>query len=99
LSAAAFALRYFAGGRGDRLVLVNFGPDLKRNSFAEPLLAPPPASHWRVEWCSEDPSYGGLGVPNIWPENRWCLPANTAIVLEPTEKDPVVKPAVRRRTA
>jgi maltooligosyltrehalose trehalohydrolase len=99
LSAAAFALRYFAGERGDRLVIVNFGADLKRNSFAEPLLAPPPGAHWRVEWCSEDPKYGGLGVPDIWPDNRWCLPASTTIVLEPTGKDPVVKPAVRRRTA
>jgi maltooligosyltrehalose trehalohydrolase len=99
LSPAAFALRYFAGGSGDRLLIVNLGADLKRDSFAEPLLAPAVGCHWRIEWCSEDPAYGGLGVPDIWPENGWCLPANTAIVLGPTEKDPVVKPPVRRRTA
>jgi maltooligosyltrehalose trehalohydrolase len=99
LSSAAFALRYFAGGSAERVLIVNLGADLKRDSFAEPLLAPPAGCHWRVEWCTEDPAYGGLGVPNIWPENCWCVPANTAIVLAPAEKDPVVKPPVRRRTA
>ena len=99
LSAAAFALRYVAGGSGDRLVIVNFGADLERDSFAEPLLAPPAGRDWRVEWCTEDPAYGGLGVPNIWPQDRWRLPANAAIVLAPAERDPVVKPSVRRRTA
>jgi maltooligosyltrehalose trehalohydrolase len=99
LSSAAFALRFFADGGDDRVVIVNLGADLKRNSFAEPLLAAAAGRHWRVEWSSEDPAYGGLGLADIWPENRWCLPANTAIVIAPTDKDPVVKPPVRRRTA
>jgi maltooligosyltrehalose trehalohydrolase len=99
LSSAAFALRYFDGRSGDRLLVVNLGADLKRNSFAEPLLAPPAGCRWRIEWSSEDPAYGGLGVPDIWPENCWCVPANSAAVIAPTGNDPAVKPAVRRRTA
>jgi maltooligosyltrehalose trehalohydrolase len=99
LGPAAFVLRYLAGGSDDRLLVVNLGADLKRNSIAEPLLAPPAGRSWRVEWCSEDPAYGGLGVPDIWPENRWCLPANAAVVIAPTEKGQAARPVVRRRTA
>jgi len=99
LSSAAFALRYFDSGNGDRLVIVNLGADLKRDSFAEPLLAPPAGCRWRVDWSTEDPAYGGLGVPDIWPDNRWSVPANTAIVIAPVGTDPVTTPSVRRRTA
>jgi maltooligosyltrehalose trehalohydrolase len=99
LAPAAFALRYFAVGGGDRLVIVTLDRDLSRNSFAEPLLAPPKSCEWRVEWCSDEPAYGGLGVPDIRPEHRWCLPADTTIVLAPVSTDPGVKSGVRRRTA
>jgi maltooligosyltrehalose trehalohydrolase len=83
LAPDAFVLRYFAGGSDDRLVIVNFGRDLNRNSFAEPLLAPPADCDWQVEWCTEDRAYGGLGGPSFGPDNRWWVPADTTTVLAP----------------
>src|SRR5205823_11506810 len=63
LSASAFALRFFARDHADdRLLIVNLGADLNRDSFAEPLLAPPIDRAWEVRWSSEDPKYGGGGV-------------------------------------
>jgi len=82
LSPGAFALRYFAPGHVDDLVLiVNLGPDLKRSSFPEPLLAPPDAQDWYVLWSSEDPRYGGTGLRDLWPGGSWSIPAESAIVL------------------
>jgi maltooligosyltrehalose trehalohydrolase len=99
LSAHAFALRFFVGGDGDRLLVVNFGRDLDRPSFAEPLLAPPANCEWRVQWSSEDPTYGGLGTPELFPAGRWHLAGDSAIVLAPADQRPSANPLVRRRTA
>jgi maltooligosyltrehalose trehalohydrolase len=98
LSGAAFALRYMLGGADDRLVVVNLGAELSRASIPDPLLAPPRGFDWEVGWSSEEPAYGGSGTPNIWPEDRWDLPAESAIVLVPA---PLRERAgkVRRRTA
>jgi maltooligosyltrehalose trehalohydrolase len=99
LSAHAFVLRFFADGHADdRLLLVNTGPDLKRASFAEPLLAPPDGHDWVLEWSSEDPKYGGGGTPSMWPE--WWIAGESALVLRPGAKRPAnPHPQVRRRTA
>jgi maltooligosyltrehalose trehalohydrolase len=94
----AFVLRYFVNGSDDRLLVVNLGHDLSRDSFAEPLLAPPENCDWTVEWCTEDPRYGGLGVPDLRPENRWCIPADIAVVLRPSRKE-ARGAGLRRRTA
>src|SRR5262245_20693028 len=84
LSPSAFLLRFFTDGyRDDRLVLVNFGQDLARNSFAEPLIAGPPDADWHVEWSSEDPTYGGGGTPDVRPQGSWLLPGEAALVLKP----------------
>jgi maltooligosyltrehalose trehalohydrolase len=85
LSPNAFVLRFFSADHADdRLLVVNLGTDLRRPSFAEPLTAPPGNSDWVVAWCSEDPAYGGSGVPEILPiDGQWNVPAESAIVLRP----------------
>jgi maltooligosyltrehalose trehalohydrolase len=84
LSAAAFTLRFFTPDHlNDRVLIVNLGTDLDRNSFAEPLLAPPPDRDWSVQWSSNDPRYGGSGVPETWPQGCWHIAGESAIVLAP----------------
>jgi maltooligosyltrehalose trehalohydrolase len=99
LAPSAFVLRYFAEEPGDsRLVLVNLGPDLRQGSFAEPLIAPPSGSDWHVQWTSEDPRYGGSGMPGLHGGGRWHIPAECAMVLAPDDPH-ILPPSVRRRTA
>jgi maltooligosyltrehalose trehalohydrolase len=84
LSAAAFTLRFFTPDHlNDHVLILNLGTDLDRNSFAEPLLAPPPDRDWFVRWSSNDPRYGGSGVPETWPQDGWHIPGESAIVLAP----------------
>jgi maltooligosyltrehalose trehalohydrolase len=100
LSPHAFALRYVTEAPDEaRILVVNLGPDLRRSSFAEPLLAPPPDRDWRVEWSSEDARYGGPGRTELHVQGQWCLQAECAIVLAPEARliDPTA--TVRRRTA
>jgi maltooligosyltrehalose trehalohydrolase len=99
LSPSAFALRYFTPDHaGDRVLIVNLGRDLHRRSFAEPLLAPPDGRDWIVEWSSEDPAYGGVGTPNPWPEHRWHIMGESALVLAPGARRER-PPGPKRRTA
>jgi maltooligosyltrehalose trehalohydrolase len=86
LGPEAFVVRYF-GAEGqdhdhdhDRLLVVNLGPDLDLDPAPEPLLAPPPEAGWDVLWSSEDPRYGGGGVP---PLEGWKIPGHAAMVLAP----------------
>lgn len=76
----AFVLRYFAeeGCARDRLLIVNLGSDLDLAPAPEPLLADPEGCEWKVAWCSEDPKYGGLGVPPVAKDGRWFLPGRSA---------------------
>ena len=84
LSASAFVLRFFtADHRDDRLLVVNLGAELQRGSLAEPLLAPPPGTDWQVRWSSEDAAYGGSGTAEIFPDEWWRIPAESALVLIP----------------
>ena len=84
LSAEAFVLHYAADdAAGERLLLVNFGPDLVAGSFAEPLLAPPETCEWEVAWSSESPEYGGAGTPPVTGDHGWRIPGHSAIVLRP----------------
>jgi maltooligosyltrehalose trehalohydrolase len=84
LSAAAFALRFFTPDHlDDRVLLVNLGSDLDRNSIAEPLLAPPLDCDWAVRWSSNDPRYGGTGIPETWPQDCWHIAGESALVLAP----------------
>jgi len=78
----ALALRYFEPGDGERLLLINLGPDLRLDAPAEPLLAPPEERVWTVQWSSEDPAYGGSGG-TVDPRGEWTIPAHAAIVMRP----------------
>ncbi|MDB5570086.1 MAG: malto-oligosyltrehalose trehalohydrolase [Hyphomicrobiales bacterium] len=81
LAREAFVLRWFGGAQGDRLLIVNFGRDIVRGSFPEPLLAPPEGRGWRLLWSSEDPAYGGAGTPAVESEDGWRIPGHAAAVL------------------
>ena len=85
LSAEAFVLRWRGGPHGDRLLVVNLGPDLLPQRHPEPLLAPPEGQAWTVAWTSEDPRYGGHGMPEFT-EESWRVPAECALVLRPEVK-------------
>ena len=100
LSDRAFLLRFFSDNHiDDRVLLVNFGADLCRRSFAEPLLAPPPRSEWCVRWSSEEPIYGGSGTPQLFRNDTWVIPGESAMVLAPQPRQRRRRKAVRRRTA
>ncbi|HEX6833015.1 MAG TPA: malto-oligosyltrehalose trehalohydrolase, partial [Rudaea sp.] len=62
LAPDAFALRYFGANGDDRLLIVNFGRDIRRGAIAEPMLAPPDGRQWRLQWSSENVRYGGSGA-------------------------------------
>jgi maltooligosyltrehalose trehalohydrolase len=96
----AFVLRFFGEDEDDRLLLVNLGIDLNLTPAPEPLLAPPEGMEWRVLWSSEDPRYGGTGVPPLDTEGNWLLPGCSAICCcpAPTPEDKI-RAAGRRREA
>jgi maltooligosyltrehalose trehalohydrolase len=79
----AFALRFLTGGADDRLLLVNFGRDLRLPSAPEPLLAPPEGLAWEILWSSEDPHYGGYGTVHPDDEQGWRITGQAAVLLRP----------------
>jgi len=86
LGPEAFVLR-FDGPDGEvRLMLINLGDDLHLDPPTEPLLASPSLDRvWSLIWSSEDPRYGGGGIPPMAFEGNdaWHLPARSATVLGP----------------
>ena len=90
LSPDAFVLRYFGetDSLEDRLLVVNFGLDLRLSPAPEPLLAPPEQMEWNVLWSTESPRYGGA-TPELDTVENWKIPGHAAVVL---------KSAARRRT-
>jgi maltooligosyltrehalose trehalohydrolase len=100
LSASAFALRFFTPDHAeDRILIVNLGADLHRDSFAEPLLAPPAGRAWEVRWASEHPKYGGGGTSYPWKNGCWRIAGESAVVLAPLRAARSSTGRVRRRTA
>ncbi|HEY2909511.1 MAG TPA: DUF3459 domain-containing protein, partial [Gemmataceae bacterium] len=83
----AFLLRYSAGGTDDRLLLVNLGCDLHRESLPEPLLAPPDGYRWGMLWSSEDRAYGGLGTTECETREGWRVMGESAAVLRPEPRE------------
>ena len=84
LGGESFVLRYFGAELGDRLLIVNFGPELHMESMPEPLLAAPANTRWRLNWSSEALSYGGIGVPLVQVEQAWVITGESALVLAST---------------
>jgi maltooligosyltrehalose trehalohydrolase len=77
-------LRFFGDAPADdRLLLVNSGSTVRRRAMAEPLLAPPATTGWRLAWSSEDPGYGGHGTPPVFTRERFAMPAHAAVLLMP----------------
>ncbi len=85
LGSRAFVLRYFVDANLDRLVIVNFGPDLHLAQAPEPLLAPPDGKFWDIMWSSEDPKYGGSGYINPDADDNWRIAAESTMVLGPVK--------------
>ncbi|QPK61594.1 malto-oligosyltrehalose trehalohydrolase [Methylomonas sp. LL1] len=84
LSQDAWVIRFFGENSGDdRLLLVNLSRDLRLVPAPEPLLAPPKDCVWDAMWFSDDPRYGGTGMPR-WPlKGLWYLQGESAVVLQP----------------
>jgi len=82
LGAESFVLR-FAGRTpdGERLLVVNLGPDIDAGGFAEPLVAPPRDMTWWLAWSSEHSDYGGGGAAPIVDAHGWRIPGHSATVL------------------
>jgi maltooligosyltrehalose trehalohydrolase len=77
----ALVLRYFGGEQGDRLLVVNLGPDRDLTIVPEPLLAPPEDMRWELMWSSDAPGYGGPGVLPPETDAGWRLSAESAALL------------------
>jgi maltooligosyltrehalose trehalohydrolase len=85
LGEEAFVLRFFSP-EGDRLLLINLGRELHLEVMPDPLLAPPAGQEWQLLWSSEDPRYGGEGIPQPSLARCWVLPAHSATVLGPARR-------------
>ncbi len=79
LAPETFVLRFFGDGT-DRLLFVNFGPDLRFTPAPEPLLAPPREQEWGLIFSTDDPQYGGAGIAEIRLDQGWRIPAEAALV-------------------
>lgn len=86
LGPAAFVLRFFGAGGGDRLLIVSLGTEFRMPVAPEPLLAPPEGSHWSLHWSSEDWRYGGSGHAPVEDDSGWHIPAEAAVVLIPMKE-------------
>jgi len=88
LGLEAFVLRFFSGrGGDDRLLLVNLGRDIELDPSPEPLLAPVAGKSWTLFWASEDPRYGGMGIPPLPENGTWHIQGESAIVLKPKDEE------------
>src|SRR5690606_21845644 len=83
LAAEAFLIRFFGSGTGERLLLVNLGPDLELTPIPEPLIAAPAGHEWQLRWSSEAVASGGLGRAPLRPHPMWHLPGEAAMLLYP----------------
>jgi maltooligosyltrehalose trehalohydrolase len=83
LSPGLLVLRFFAPDHADRLLIVNLGAALDANPAPEPLLAPPDSMRWEVRWSSEDPRYGGAGMPPLDTDEIWQVTGECAVLLAP----------------
>jgi maltooligosyltrehalose trehalohydrolase len=85
LGDAAFCFRWLAPTPDgeDRLLLVNHGRTVRLTAAPVPLLAPPPGMHWRLTWHSEEPRYGGHGMPPVERAGLWHVYGESAALMVP----------------
>ena len=96
LRSESFVLRYFDEVIDDRLLIVNLGGREELRSVPEPLLAPPADCTWEILWTSESQRYGGPGAVDIYTDEKWVLPAESALVFRPRRRtQPRKKPKKR----
>src|SRR5690606_12706354 len=84
LSEHAFVLRWLTSDGRDRALIVNLDRELRFESIAEPLLAPPRGHAWCVAWSSENIEYAGHGViPPVEQggRGRWVIAGQCATLL------------------
>jgi maltooligosyltrehalose trehalohydrolase len=86
LAPEVMVLRFFAGTSGDRLLVVNLGPELELVPAPEPLLAPPAGADWQLMWSSEASRYGGQGIPAMNPAGDGRLPGECAVLFGPSRE-------------
>jgi maltooligosyltrehalose trehalohydrolase len=93
IDGACGVLRFFGDpaaldGPADRLLLFNLGHERELLILPEPLLAPPGGCDWSIRWSSEDPAYGGQGVPDLrTASGGWRLAGESATVLIPVREN------------
>jgi maltooligosyltrehalose trehalohydrolase len=75
----AFLLRYF-GGDQQRLLVFNLGDALEFATIADPLVAPPRDTEWKLLWFSEAARYGGSDTPARQINGTWHIPGHSATV-------------------
>ena len=76
----SFVLRYFSKENDDRLLVINLGSREDLTPAPEPLLAPPSDCEWEMLWTSESLRYGGPGEVDMATDEKWVLPAESALV-------------------
>jgi maltooligosyltrehalose trehalohydrolase len=86
LRSQSFVLRYFSKENDDRLLVVNLGSREDLTPMGEPLLAPPAKCEWETLWTSESHCYGGPGAVDITTDEKWILPAESALVFRPRRR-------------
>ena len=81
LGEQALVLRWFGGDRGDRLVVLNLGPELTYEPCPQPLLAPVPGRKWLPVLSSKEVRFGGHGA--VFPDGvgPWRIPGQCGLVL------------------
>jgi len=86
LRAESFVLRYLSKENDDRILVVNLGSREDLTPAPEPLLAPPCHCEWEILWTSESQRYGGPGIVDIATDEKWILPAESALVFRPRRR-------------
>jgi maltooligosyltrehalose trehalohydrolase len=82
----SFVLRYRSKENDDRLLIINLGSREDLTPAPEPLLAPPCHCEWEIVWTSESQRYGGPGSVHIATDQKWILPAESALVFRPRRR-------------
>ncbi len=83
LGPQALVIRYFLNDEADRLLLVNWGPELALTCLSEPLLAPPERGLWTAVFSTDGTEYDGPGLAALEsPRRGWVLPAESAVWLK-----------------
>lgn len=81
----SFIIRFFHEQNYDRLMIINLGTDFTYSPAPEPLIVAGQERGWQMLWSSENPKYGGKGIPafNI---DKMNVPGHCALVLKAVKR-------------